>query len=51
MRQESEYQQKIAENHMNQAAVTHGRIDENDGDFIYEQPPCFAKWKPSPPNN
>ena len=35
---------------MNHIAVKRGRIDEYDGDFIYEQPPCFAKWNPSPPN-
>ena len=51
MRQESEDQQKITENHMNQTAVKRGRIDQNEGDFIYEQPPCFAKRNPSPPNN
>ena len=51
MRQESEDQQKKAENHMNQAAVKRGKFDEYDGNFIYEQPPCFAKWEKSPSNN
>ena len=48
MRKESEDQQKITENHMNHTAVKRGKIDENDGDFIYEEPPCWSTWNPSP---
>ena len=36
---------------MNQAAVKCGKFDEYDGNFIYEPPPCFARWEPSPPKN
>ena len=54
MRQESEDQQKKAENHMNQAAVKRGKYDKYDRNLIYviyEPPPCFAKWESSPPKN
>ena len=51
MRQESKDQQKNAENYMNQAAVKRGKFDEYCGNFIYEQPPCFAKWEPSSSKN
>ena len=47
MREESEIQQKIVEDHMNKAAVKRGKFDENDGNFIYEPPPCYATWDPS----
>ena len=46
MRIEAEDQQKIAQDYMNQAAKR-ARIDENDGNFIYQPPPCYAKWEPS----
>ena len=45
MRIEAEDQQKIAQDYMNQAAKR-ARIDENDGNFIYQPPPCYAKWEP-----
>ena len=51
MRQESQHQQKIAEDHMNQAAKKRARVDENDGNFIYHPPPCWTKWEPSSKNN
>ena len=38
MRDESEAQQKIAQDHINQAAVNRARIDGNDGNFIYQPP-------------
>ncbi len=47
MREESETQQKIVEDHMNKAAVKRGKYDENDGNFIYHPPPCYATWEPS----
>ena len=47
MREESETQQKIAEDHMNKAAVKRDKYDENDGNFIYHPPPCYAIWEPS----
>ena len=47
MRDESEIQQKKAEDHMNKAAVKRGKYDENDGNFIYQPPPCYATWEPS----
>ena len=30
---------------MDQSAVKK-KIDENDGNFIYEMPPCYAGWVP-----
>ena len=42
MRIESEGQQKIAQDYMNQAAK-HTRIEENDKNFIYEPPPSNLK--------
>ena len=31
---------------MDKSAVKKGKSDENDGDFIYEMPPCCAGWVP-----
>ena len=47
MREESVTQQKIVQDHMNGAAVKRGKYDQNDGNFIYHPPPCYATWEPS----
>ena len=31
---------------MDKLAVKRSKIDENDGNFIYELPPCYAGWVP-----
>ena len=31
---------------MDKSAVKRSKIDENDGNFIYEFPPCYAGWVP-----
>ena len=46
MRGESEHQQKKVLDYMEKSAVKKGKSDENDGDFIYEMPPCYAGWVP-----
>ena len=43
---ESEHQQKKALGYMDKLAVKKGKSNENDGDFIYEMPPCYAGWVP-----
>ena len=45
MRHESEDLQKIGDDNMNQAVVKRGKYDENDGNFIYQPPPCYATWE------
>jgi len=45
MRGESAYQQKKVQDYMDKSAVKK-KIDENDGNFIYEMPPCYAGWVP-----
>ena len=46
MRAESEIQQKKVQDHMDRSVVKKNKIDENDGNFIYELPPCYAGWVP-----
>ena len=46
MRGESEHQQKKVLGYMDKSAVKKGKSDENDGDFIYAMPPCYAGWVP-----
>ena len=46
MRGESEHQQKQVLDYMGKLVVKKGKSDENDGDFIYEMPPCYAGWVP-----
>ena len=46
MRAESEIQQKKVQDHMDRSVVKKNKIDENDGNFIYELPPCYAGWIP-----
>ena len=46
MRAESEKQQKKVQDHMDRSAIKRNKIDENDGNFIYKLPPCYAGWVP-----
>ena len=46
MREESEAQQQKVEDHMNEKIVKRKKIDENDGNFIYHPPLCYANWTP-----
>ena len=46
LRQESVRQQKKVNDYMDKSAVKRQRVDENDGNFIYELPPCYAGWVP-----
>ena len=46
LRKESEFQQKKVLGYMEKTSVKKGKYDENDGDFIYEMPPCYAGWVP-----
>ena len=47
MREESEFQQKKVDGYMNKTIVNRNTVDENDGNFIYNPPPCYANWTPS----
>ena len=49
MREESEAQQKKVEGYMNKAIVKRKKIDENDGNFIYDVPACYVNWEPPSP--
>ena len=46
MKEESAYQQKKVQDYMEKSAVKKNKIDENDGNFIYDMPPCYAGWVP-----
>ena len=46
MREESEAQPKKVEGYMNKAIVKRKKIDENDGNFIYDVPACYVNWEP-----
>ena len=39
-------QQKKVYEYMDKLAVKRSKIDENDGNFIYELPLCYAGWVP-----
>ena len=46
LRGESAYQQKKVQDYMDHSAVKRKKIEVNDGNFIYEIPPCYANWVP-----
>ena len=37
---------KKVNEYMDKLAVNRSKIDEDDGNFIYELPPCYAGWVP-----
>ena len=45
MRGESAYQQKKIQDHMGKSTMKE-KNDEDDDNFIYEMPPCYAGWVP-----